>query len=96
MKMGNNLGRFKSDVQEYKDLSQKVNSEYQNLKEQIDLLNTMWTGDAHDALITEFKKDDEQVQQMLSYLKKVEKNLDTALKAYTDCENQAGEMIQSL
>lgn len=96
MKMGNDLGKFKSDVQEYKDLSQKVNSDYQDLKGQIDKLNTMWTGDAHDALITEFKKDDEQVQQMLAYLKKVEKNLDSALKAYTDCESQTEELIHSL
>lgn len=96
MKMGNDLNKFGKDVQEYTDLKNSIDKEYQNLKDQIEILNSMWTGDAHDALMTEFKQDDEQVKEMLSYLKKVEKNLNRALDAYRNCENSVGETIHSL
>ncbi len=94
--MANRLESFGGDVQAYAKAATQLRNEYQTLLEDFGALQSMWTGEAHEALQQRFMADYETLGSVVEYLEAMGSSLDNAEEAYTSCESAVSSIINGL
>lgn len=94
--MANELDRFGKDIDEFNQAYHIIENTYKNMFDQIKSLDSMWEGQTHDAFMTQFGLDAENMEEIIKYIADLSKDLEFAHREYTNCENQVSEIINSM
>jgi len=94
--IANDLERFAADIEAYNTSLTGATNEYKGVFEEINSLNTMWTGNAHDTFMNQFNADANTMKEMLDVLKQFGTDLETAKKEYTQCEQSVEQIISAV
>ena len=94
--MANELRHFGSDVQTYAQAATELRSAYQTLLEDVQALQAMWTGEAHDSLEQRFMGDYQMLGSVVEYLEAMGASLENAEQEYTSCESAVSGIINGL
>ena len=94
--MANDLRSFGSDVRSYTQAATQLRSEYETLLADMQALQGMWTGEAHESLEQRFMADYQTLGSVVEYLEAMGRSLENAEKEYTSCENTVSGIINGL
>ncbi|MCR5526156.1 MAG: WXG100 family type VII secretion target [Lachnospiraceae bacterium] len=94
--IANDLERFAADIEAYNTALSGAESEHDGVFSDINSLNSMWTGNAHDTFMNQFNADSDTMKEMLKLLKQFGTDLENAKKEYTQCEQSVEEIISAI
>lgn len=89
----NRVGMTATRMQE---LINTVANNRKSMMDAVSSLNGMWVGEAHDAFVAQFQRDNSDMITLIQELEAITELFLDAKHAYEDCENSAKEMISSL
>lgn len=91
-----NTDILQSDISEIEKHLKVVQGKLGEMYSQVEVLNTLWKGQANAAFNTQFAQDYELMQSMLSNLEKYKNSLQEARTKYIKCENSVYSMVNAL
>lgn len=94
--IANNLPQFDGDISEYESFRTGLQNSFNELVANIEQLNTMWEGEAHEQFKATFTTDRQKSEKMLEDVLRVENELKFAHSEYTTCENNVANIIAEL
>lgn len=71
-------------------------SHIKELKSQMDAMNRMWQGAAHEAMKQRFVSDYESLNRLCRTLEEIIAGLEQISKSYEDCEHRVHDAVQAL
>lgn len=94
--IANNLSIFKNHIEDYNRGYRELVRDFESVQSHIRALNSMWTGEAHDALMQRFERDRRTTQEMLDYMEQILEDLQFANAEYVKCENTVAGIVDSI
>lgn len=94
--MANDQQRFSGDVKQYDQAVRQLRTTYQTLLDDMNKLQGMWTGEAHEDLQQRFVADYEMLGSVVEYLEAIGHSLDNAEQEYGNCERSVAGIINDL
>ncbi len=87
------LNKTKSEVQAKLD---KIRSDMGKISENMSILNSMWTGDAHEAFVQTVGEDVSFLMEVCDSLQNIISYESNAVSEYNKCEQQVSEIISQI
>lgn len=94
--IANNLSTFKNNIEDYDRGYRDLVRDFEAVTSHMKALNSMWTGEAHDALMQRFERDRGITKDMIDYMKQILDDLRFANTEYTKCENTVAGIVDSI
>lgn len=91
-----NTDILNSDISVIEGHLNTINEKLKGMYDSVGELNTMWKGQANAAFNSQFLKDYESMQALLSNLDKYKNSMLEAKNKYERCENSVHSMVNSL
>lgn len=88
--------QLKRDTQELLENKQSAESVLNEMVQDIEELNTMWSGQANRAFRVQFSKDVQLMQELLEKMEKLAECMDFASAEYVRCEGEVKSMVDSI
>lgn len=88
--------QLKRDSQELFENKQHAETILNEMVQEIEELNTMWSGRANLAFRMQFNKDVELMRELLEKMKKLSECMDYASEEYVRCENEVKTLVDSI
>lgn len=88
--------QLKRDTQELLENRQRAVSVLNEMVQEIEELNTMWSGRANRAFRIQFVKDVSMMEQLLERIQKLAECLEYAASEYEKCENEVKTLVDSI
>lgn len=92
----NHLEQMKSDIRKLESCAAVLRKNTADAFLQLEILDSMWSGPAHDAFRAQAEQDRAVMEQYMIWLQKYIASLQDALQVYTDCESSVMEIIRGL
>ncbi|MBQ9438653.1 MAG: WXG100 family type VII secretion target [Lachnospiraceae bacterium] len=96
IEMANSLPTFRVKIDDFDRAYGTLVQDFEEVVRQMNALNGMWSGQAHDALLQRFGEDQRTVQNMLEYMKALSEDLNFADQEYVRCEGAVSGIIDVL
>lgn len=96
MKFEVDTNQVSRTVTQMTELIQKIADEKTHMMNEINTLNGMWVGEAHDVFVAQAQTDDNQMQEFIQHLYRIAERFDQAKIAYETCERSAVETIAAI
>ena len=94
--IANDLPRFLGDIGDYENAFSSFRTHFEQLNEDMAALNSMWEGEAHDALVASYEKDKARLQELSNLLEQIMNEMKFAHEEYSRCENNVSQTIDSI
>ena len=94
--IANDLEKFNQDIEDYHGGYNDLTENHEALVSDMNALNSMWEGEAHNQFMETFAADEQQVSEMIKTLLEVYNDLVFASEKYTDCENSVSGIIAGI
>lgn len=94
--IGVHTGRMGSDVQSLRSSLKKTRNDVEQLRRQMEQLNTMWTGEANNAMRQRFQLDYESMTSLCNFLEALINDLESAQQSYDRCEDNVSSAVRAL
>ena len=94
--VANDLRRFSGDTHVYSQAVQQLAADVEALSHEMSGLQSMWTGEAHDALDARFQSDLRQLEQVLRFAQQYERSLNSADSEYERCESRVSGLVNAI
>lgn len=91
-----NTNTLASDADNFENHVESANARLESMKQNIDELGTMWTGQANDAFKQQFMIDYKNMKEMINKCKKYKGLLSTAVSDYNRCDNQVNSLVNNM
>lgn len=91
-----NISTLSTDLAEMTRIAKQAKSNLDNLKTNIQALNSTWDGPSHNALAVQFDNDASTMEESLEALNKFLDLVRYARDEYTGCENSVSEKIDAV
>lgn len=88
--------QLKRDTQELLENKQYAEAVLNEMVQDIEELNTMWSGKANQAFRTQFGKDVELMRELLAKMDKLAECMEFAAGEYVRCENEVKTLVDSI
>lgn len=88
--------QLKRDNQELIDNTAKARTCLNNLKEEMEEMNAMWSGKANLAFRMQIDSDYRFLESILEIMDKLSDSIDNAGKEYVKCENEVLSTVNSI
>lgn len=88
--------QLKRDTQELLENRQKAENVLKEMVQEIEELNTMWSGKANRAFRIQFAADVAMMQELLEKMKKLAECMEYASTEYVRCENEVKTLVDSI
>lgn len=88
-----NTNTLKSDISNIEESLKKISEKLQTINQNMKDLNVNWTGYANAALMEQYMKDVEMMQEILKKLADYTEDLQEAEKEYNRCEKLVGDIV---
>lgn len=88
--------QLKRDTQELLENRQRAVSVLNEMVQEIEELNTMWSGRANRAFQIQFVKDVSMMEQLLERIQKLAECMEYAASEYEKCENEVKTLVDSI
>ena len=88
--------QLKRDTQELRENKQQVEAVLNEMVQEIEELNTMWSGRANMAFRNQFSKDVQLMQELLERMQKLGDCMEFAANEYIRCENEVKSLVDSI
>ena len=89
-------GLLKSDVEELVVNTRNARQSLENLRAELEELNTMWTGQASLAFHVQADKDCNLMEELLQEMDKLAECMTHAGREYVKCENQVKSAVENI
>lgn len=83
----------------YARLTEKINgieAQRNGMFQELEALDGMWTGEAHDTFVQAYQSDNEKVRSLVELLKSLVEHIELSRKSYDDCEEKAVHEIEAI
>lgn len=87
---------LKRDASELKTLAQRSKLQLKDMKNEVNILGTMWSGPANDAFNKQFASDYEMFVELCVQVEKFSAELEKASNEYNSCENNVLNIVRSI
>lgn len=91
-----NMSNLQRDVNEMKEVLQKIQSEMAGMFEAVEELDAQWKGTAKDRFRTVFMKDKEDFEELCKYLGDILESYSESVQVYRKCESDVMERINKI
>lgn len=91
--ISNNTDILGSDIRNLREQLNRARSHVQQLNDQMEELNHMWKGPAHDAVQKQFVKDFQTISELCASLERMADNLESTRRAYERCESNVSSAV---
>ncbi len=88
--------QLKRDTQELLENRQRAVTVLKEMVQEIEELNTMWSGKANRAFRTQFAKDVSSMEQLLEKIQKLAECMEYAASEYGRCESEVKTLVDSI
>lgn len=88
--------QLNKDTQELLENKQRAESILNEMVQEIEELNTMWSGKANMAFRLQFSKDVEVMRGVLEKMQKLADCMEYASTEYVKCENEVKALVDSI
>lgn len=95
-RVANDLARFDEDAQAFTSLCKTFRASCELLHDEMNALQSMWTGEAHDAMSSRFAGDYEDLLSLLDYAEGVSRGLHEAYREYDQGERSVASAIDAI
>lgn len=89
-------GQLKRDTQELSENRQRAETVLKEMVQEIEELNTMWSGKANRAFRIQFATDVALMQELLEKMKKLAECMEFASTEYDRCETEVRTLVDSI
>ena len=94
--IANDFSAFDTSISDFSAAYKALVNDFDEVVKEMDSLNGMWTGQAHDALLERFKQDKAVVRGMLDFIRDIISDLNYAESGYRRCENNVNHIVNSI
>lgn len=91
-----NTDRMNSDAQTLRERLNRTRTHCRQIKEQMDALNGMWKGYAHNAVAQQFAAEYENMCALCDLFEEMIENLEGIRTEYASCENEVMNTVNAL
>lgn len=88
--------QLKRDTQELQSNEKSAESALQEMVQEVNELNTMWSGKANQAFRTQFNKDVELMTELLEKMKRLAECMEFASTEYVKCEQEVRTLVDGI
>lgn len=89
-------GQLKRDTQELLENRQRAVAVLNEMVQEIEKLNGMWSGKANRAFRIQFEKDVMIMEELLEKMQKLAECMEYAAAEYEKCENEVKTLVDSI
>lgn len=88
--------QLKRDTEELLNNEKNAESALQEMVQEVNELNTMWSGKANRAFRTQFNKDVTLMTELLEKMKRLAECMEFASTEYVKCESEVKALVDSI
>lgn len=88
--------QLKRDMQELLNGEKNAESALQEMVQEVNELNTMWSGKANRAFRVQFSKDIELMSELLEKIKRLAECMEFASTEYVKCEVEVKDLVDNI
>ena len=96
MKFEVETGQVQNLTQNFQDALSQISGNKQRMYQALEGLDGMWQGQAHDAFVAQYQKDNQEMETLIQELQQVAENIGTARQEYDNCEQEVKDMISAI
>lgn len=89
-------GRLSGTTNSMKDYLTEIANQQKKMDTAMEQLNGLWHGPSHDLFISEYAKDAQKMNELISALSKVINHFSTANNNYNLCEDKAVNIAKQI
>lgn len=91
-----NTGSLDQTRKEIENRLAQVRKSIEQISQDMNMLNSMWTGEAHTVFVKEISEDIQQLQSACDGVQEIIRYESNAVTEYNRCEQQVGEIISQI
>lgn len=95
-KIGNHMDVLRGDIRALEQQLNAARSHLRQLDSQMEQLNGMWSGPAHDAMRQRARRDLEEMSSLCRFLAEFINYLETVRKSYEVCEGSVSDTVAAI
>lgn len=89
-------GQLSGTTNSMKDYLTEIKNQQKKMDTAMEALNRMWQGPSHDVFISEYVKDAQEMNELISALSKVINHFGTANNNYNVCEDKVVNIARQI